>query len=84
MMFSGTGIIDVGPRGEMQRDDDFLLLLNAYHEALPFTLPPRPGATWTRVIDTARESALSVLLSEPAYSLQSRSLALLRRTRAST
>jgi len=84
MMFSGAGIIDVGPRGESQRDDDFLLLLNAYHEPLPFTLPPRPGATWTRVIDTARESALSMTLDEPAYPLQDRSLALLRHTRTAS
>jgi len=80
MMFSGTGIIDVGPHGESLQDDDFLLLLNAYHEPLPFTLPSRPDDRWTRQIDTARENSLSLLLAEATYMLQGRSLALLRRS----
>ena len=80
MMFSGTGIIDVGPHGEALQDDDFLLLLNAYHEPLPFTLPSRPGDRWNRQIDTALDSSLSLLLTESTYELQCRSLALLRRS----
>jgi glycogen operon protein len=84
MLFSGTGITDVGPRGEPQRDDDFLLLLNAYHDPVPFKMPTRPGDRWTRVVDTARESALSLLLAETTYPLQGRSLALLRRSLAAS
>ena len=84
MLFSGTGITDVGPRGEPQRDDDFLLLLNAYHDPVPFTMPTRPGDRWTRMVDTARESALSLLLAETTYPLQGRSLALLRRSLAAS
>jgi glycogen operon protein len=82
MLFSGTGITDLGSRGEAQQDDDFLLLLNAFHEPLPFAMPPRPGDRWTRLIDTARDSSSSMLLSEPVYPLQGRSLALLRRSLA--
>ena len=34
-------------------DDTFLLLLNAYHETVPFVLPPPPGGgTWEQLMDT--------------------------------
>ena len=78
MLFSGTGLIDVGPRGEPQRDDDFLLLLNAYHEALPFSLPPRDGTGWIRLVDTAADDSAEVPAPPGPYSLQGRSLALFR------
>jgi len=80
MLFSGTGIVDMGPRGETQRDDDFLLLLNAYHEPLAFALPSRPGESWTRMIDTAGEDLHPARADAPAYSVQGRSLVLLRRS----
>lgn len=80
MLFSGTGLIDVGPRGETQRDDDFLLLLNAHHEALPFALPARSGP-WTLLIDTAQEAGAEAPVQEGRYPLQGRSLALLRNAR---
>lgn len=78
MLFSGTGLIDVGARGETQRDDDFLLLLNAHHEALPFQLPPREGCGWTRVVDSAHDDGGSTHVPEAAYDLQARSTALFR------
>lgn len=81
MLFSATGIIDVGPRGEEQRDDDFLLLLNAYHEPLPFAVPEHEGARWTCLVDTARDTLDSVPVADPSYPLQGRSLVLLRRDR---
>jgi len=76
MLFSGTGLIDVGPRGESQSDDDFLLLLNAYHESVPFTLPAREGG-WVRVVDTAEDDAAAPT-PPGAYPLRGRSLALFR------
>jgi isoamylase len=78
MLFSGTGLIDVGPRGEPQRDDDFLLLLNAYHEPLPFSLPPREDTGWIRLVDTAQDDAAEVPAPPGPYPLQGRSLALFR------
>jgi isoamylase len=34
-------------------DDTFLLLLNAYHETVPFVLPPPPGGgKWEQLMDT--------------------------------
>jgi len=76
MLFSGSGLIDVGQRGEHQSDDDFLLLLNAYHEAVPFTLPPRPDG-WVRLVDTAQDGP-EAPAPEGAYPVQGRSLVLFR------
>ncbi|HYP81990.1 glycogen debranching protein GlgX [Variovorax sp.] len=76
MLFSGSGLIDVGQRGEHQSDDDFLLLLNAYHEAVPFTLPPRPDG-WVRLVDTAQDGP-EAPAPKGAYPVQGRSLVLFR------
>ncbi|MFC5606289.1 glycogen debranching protein GlgX [Variovorax soli] len=80
MLFSGTGLIDLGERGETQRDDDFLLLLNAHHELLPFMLPAR-RTPWRLLIDTAQDLGGEAVVGEARYPLQGRSLALLRNER---
>jgi isoamylase len=76
MLFSGTGLIDVGQRGEHQSDDDFLLLVNAHHEPVPFVLPER-AAGWTRVVDTARDEP-EAPVPDSTHVLEGRSLALFR------
>jgi glycogen operon protein len=54
VFLNGDAIPYMGPRGEAVRDDSLLLLFNAYHEPLPFTLPgPEFGAEWEVLIDTA-------------------------------
>ena len=53
MALAGDGIRSVGSRGEPVRDDDFLLLFNAHHDAVPFKLPPSPLGEWHPVVDTA-------------------------------
>ena len=55
MLISGDGIQDAGPRGETVRDDDFLLLLNAHHDDVPFTLPG--DLSWRRALDSAAPTA---------------------------
>ena len=43
-----------GPQGEPITDDSFLLLFNAHHEPIPFTLPVGAwGERWSVVLDTA-------------------------------
>jgi isoamylase len=43
------------PEGREVSDNDFLLLLNAHHEAVEFTLPHAASSpAWTLVVDTAR------------------------------
>jgi isoamylase len=47
-----TGEVDE-QSGEPVIDDSFLILLNAYHEPIPFTMPASPqDANWEIVIDT--------------------------------
>ncbi|GAA2624070.1 glycogen debranching protein GlgX [Actinomadura fulvescens] len=54
VFLNGNAIIEPGRRGEHIRDDSFLLMFNAHHEDLSFTLPPgRYGGMWAKVIDTA-------------------------------
>jgi glycogen operon protein len=53
VFLNGEAIDEPGPRGERIVDDSFLLLFNAHHEPLPFTLPGAPfGTTWETVVDT--------------------------------
>lgn len=76
----GDAIDAVNERGERLRGDTLLLLFNAHHEALPFTLPVHSSARpWERLLDTAMPEAEAVAFAggEP-YPLQARSLAVLR------
>ena len=44
-------------RGRAVRDDNFLLLLNAHHEPVTFTLITPPSGGWSLVFDTHEEPA---------------------------
>jgi glycogen operon protein len=51
---AGDVIADVDERGEPIRGETLLLLLNAHHEAIPFTLPAtRAEHHWESLLDTA-------------------------------
>ncbi|WP_433500527.1 glycogen debranching protein GlgX [Sphaerimonospora sp. CA-214678] len=53
VFLNGDAISEPGPRGERIRDDSFLLLINAHHESLTFTLPAAEfGDGWRSVLDT--------------------------------
>jgi glycogen operon protein len=71
------------PQGQPELDDGFLVLLNAHHEAVPFTLPPATfGREWEVVLDTARtrdDTPAARYTHGQAYPLESRSLTLLAR-----
>ena len=63
-------------------DDTFLLLINAHHEPIQFTLPP-PSANmqWQLVLDTVQDviPAHAPLITEGKhYNLKDRSLALMQ------
>ena len=64
----------------MIKGDTLLLLLNAHHEPLPFTLPEtKAGHVWERLFDTADPSApTATATAGEKYPLQARSMALLR------
>ena len=54
MFLNGEEIADRTPQGEQIVDDSFLLLFNAHHEDVTFTLPTRRfGAEWTLELCTA-------------------------------
>ncbi|GAA0431405.1 glycogen operon protein GlgX homolog [Acrocarpospora corrugata] len=53
---NGDAITEPGPRGEKISDQSFLLLINAHHESVTFTLPGAEyGVSWQVMVDTAEE-----------------------------
>jgi isoamylase len=52
MLVSGDADDVVDSRGEPVRDDTFLLLINAHHEAIPFMLPGEEKLEWELMLDT--------------------------------
>jgi isoamylase len=81
--FAGDGLDERDRRNRPITDDNFLLLLNAHHEEIPFTLPQYgEGAKWESIVDTSFEDGLrrdDPFEAGAKYPLQSRSLALLKR-----
>ena len=80
--FAGDALDETDRRGQPVQDDSFLLLLNAHHEGIPFTLPQfRPGVAWQVLVDTGYEQGLAIdgrFQSGERYELQGRALALLK------
>jgi len=78
---AGAALEEMDRRGHRLSDDNFLVLLNAHHEPIAFTLPaPRPGTSWQVLVDTAYEQGLAMDGRFPGtaqYPVQGRSLALL-------
>ena len=79
MFLSGEGVDETDERGRELHDENFLLLLNAHHEDVGFTLPAfRAGSRWTAWMDTSREGGLRSLETYDAgttpYPLQARSM----------
>jgi hypothetical protein len=67
-------------RGQPVRDHNFLLLMNAHHEEIPFILPALPSnAGWFAMLDTSCLTSRhpdAFYHGSGAYPLQARSLAL--------
>jgi glycogen operon protein len=76
---AGDLIGDTDERGERIEGETLLLLLNAHHEAIPFTVPTTKAVHhWERMLDTADLSGAMVALEGgKQYQLQGRSLVLL-------
>jgi isoamylase len=81
VFLSGTAVDEVDERGQTVTDENFLLLMNAHHEEMPFLLPTvASDMRWVALIDTSCQTSRSPGLQYDAgttYSLQARSLALL-------
>jgi glycogen operon protein len=77
---AGDLIGDVNERGEPITGETLLLLLNAHHEAIPFALPQaKTEHRWELLLDSAiGKEANKPFAGGENYSLQGRSLALMR------
>lgn len=86
---NGAAITEPGPRGEPIQDDSFLMLINAHHEDMTFTLPGAEyGDTWLPILNTADEVARDEPFADEQWSpgslvaVTSRSLQLMRQPQA--
>ena len=53
VLMVGSALDEVDERGRQVRGDTLLILLNAHHEEVPFSLPPcAAGTAWVRIVDT--------------------------------
>jgi glycogen operon protein len=84
MLLNGQEMEEWDERGQPVRDDILLLLLNAYHETIPFMLPgKRHDPPWELLLDTSQplvhaDEAEAVLVpTGTRYQLEGRSLVLL-------
>jgi isoamylase len=82
VFLNGEAIAEPTTRGEPILDDSFLLLFNAHHEDMAFTVPKEIyGERWEAVIDTAApviSDRPSARAGEPV-SVEARSILVLRR-----
>ena len=80
MRLAGDLIGDVTERGEPIVGETVLVLMNAHHEAIPFTLPVhRDEQFWERLFDThENDGAGTAYQGGDVYPLQGRSLAIFR------
>src|SRR5262245_25033555 len=78
---AGDLIGDVDERGEKIVGDTLMILYNAHHEPIPFTLPvTNPNHKWEAVLDTATtlSQPSPVLAGRDTYKVQGRSVVMLR------
>ena len=80
VFLSGSAVDEIDERGQLITDENFVLLMNAHHEEVPFTLPTAASfMSWMIIIDTSLESPCSPGTTYEAmtsYCLQPRSLVL--------
>jgi isoamylase len=81
VFLNGAAIPSPDNRGDRIIDDTFLVLFNAYHEPIDFTLPEeRFGKRWIRTLDTADTLAEGDQVDfDQTTTVEARSLVLLRR-----
>jgi len=81
MRLAGDRIDEVDERGRRIEGDTILVLFNAHHEAIPFTLPATLASQrWECLLDTAHPASSEGAVPLP-YPLTARSLALFRTRR---
>jgi glycogen operon protein len=79
MLLAGNQINELDDRGQRVDGDTLLLLLNAHHGPIPFTLPRPANGWWDLVFDTAKGDADEVCHSVgDVYELADRSMVMFR------
>ncbi|MFI6900862.1 glycogen debranching protein GlgX [Nonomuraea sp. NPDC050394] len=81
VFLNGEAITEPDRRGRTIRDDSFLLLFNAHHETIRFTVPKDYGDMWQTEIDTAMPISVGVATCRAGESVavNGRSVRVLRR-----
>jgi isoamylase len=81
LFLAGDGLDEVDEHAEPIKDESFLVLLNANHEAVPFRLPTmQQEGSWLALVDTSREKGTGEKEGKPGgevYPLEARSMAIL-------
>ena len=79
LFLAGEGLNEFDERGKLVTDANFLLLLNAHHEEIVFTVPAyRQNVLWNTEFDTSRVESVQTYQGGQNYPLRGRSLVLLR------
>jgi glycogen operon protein len=76
----GDALDEIDARGHKLVDDSFILLFNAHHDPIPFTLPAMGTGKWLVLMDTTLDDGLTadgVHAAGASYQLAGRSFALL-------
>jgi glycogen operon protein len=83
VFLNGDAIPSPDARGERVVDDSFLVLFNAHHEAIQWSIPTRLKGSWRLVLDTDRGGFVDqpVELRGSGPSVAARSVTLLQRPR---
>ncbi len=85
VFLNGDALRELDDEGGVVRDDSFLLLFNAHHEPLAFTMPAASfGGAWRVIIDTAAGLDLKTrpLEAEESITLPERTIVVLSRASA--
>ena len=81
LRLAGDAITEVDDQGNPIVDDTLIVLMNAYHESIPFVMPGHEDDhCWQMLVDTRQlslDSRPKLLLAGETYELEARSLALL-------
>jgi glycogen operon protein len=83
LRLAGDAIEEMDEKGRPILDDTLLVLLNAHHESVPFTLPAhKRSIRWQMILDTAipkqGKNPSPLLRGGTPYNLHARSLVILR------
>jgi len=82
VFLSGDALVERDERGRPVKDESFVVLFNAHHDNIPFTLPPCvEPCGWAVMVDTSLDQGIDGerhFAGQAQFPLQGRSLAVLK------